>query len=454
MMILVIVLAADVSYLFIIAHEPVTEADVQLSFLPESQPLEKTMEGDWTKENGIRIHDGSSPCTIMLPNGTYRMYYTRAGGIVSAFSSDGLRWINESGVRISPEGMGSNQEKILSCAVIEIPDGYRMIYEGVQGEPPNDVHRFFSANSTDSLNWTKEDGVRLESVGTSDYGQVSAPDIVILPDGSLRMYYVGDFYHKGAEGNSIRSAISYDFGLTWTREGIRLLGEDTTDPDIIMLAGGEYRIFYSASPLDHEAGNMSVYSAWSPDGLNWTLELGLRLAPSRSYDIESCMDPDVVRLQNGSYRMYYSGMNSSGETNILSAVRLPFSLEGNLALDFSESKFYFVYPMDRLSFRFKGTNVGIKNIVGGMDQCYGTPVNYVHVIAPQGTNLLAPGESMWFKVLLGAEPYGSEPTPEGKYNFTLHLRFNFGLPDNFPALDNTHIFVKRLFRLRWLTALL
>jgi len=405
-------------------------------------------QGDWIKENGIRVRDGSSPCIVMLPNGAYRMYYTGTDGILSAFSSDGLTWTKESGVRISPEGEGSNQEKILSCAVIEIPSGYRMIYEGVQGTPPNDVHRFFSATSTDGLNWVKEDGVRLESLGTADYGQVSTPDIIALPNGSLRMYYVGDFYHKGAEGNSIRSAISHDFGWTWTREGGRALGENTMDPDIVKI-GNEYRMFYVTSPLGQKSGNLTIRSAFSSDGLNWKKEIGSRVRPGEPYDTENCRHPDVVRLPDGSYRMYYSGTNPNNETNILSALRRPFSAENSFALDFSESKFKFIYPMDRRYFTFKGTNNGTKSILVRLDQVECIPRSgFVHVTTPQGANYLAPGESIWFRLVLG-EPYGAPGSLEGTYNFTVSMRFNIYLPDVIPPLDNTHIFVNKSLQIKF-----
>ena len=408
-----------------------------------------TEQGDWLKEASIRVPEGVSSCTLMLPNGTYRMYYTGMDGILSAFSFDGLTWTVEDGVRISLGALGSEQERVCNCAVIEIPGGYRMIYEGVQGEPPNDVHRFFSATSTDGLNWTKEDGVRLESVGTSDYGQVSSPDIIILPDGSLRMYYVGDFYHKGAEGNSIRSAISYDFGLTWTREGSRALGENTMDPDIVKI-GNEYRMFYTTLPLGQKSGNLTICSAFSSNGLNWMEELGVRVAPSGPSDMKNCRHPDVVRLPDGAYRMYYTGMNSNNGTNILSALRLPFSAENSFALDFSESRFKFIYPMDRRYFTFKGTNNGTKNILARIDQaeCI-PPLGYVHVTTPQGTNYLAPGESIWFRLVLG-EPYGAPGSTEGTYNFTVSMRFNIYLPDVIPPIDDTYIFMNKSLQIEYI----
>ncbi len=290
----------------------------------EVKSEESSEQGDWVKEEGTRVPNVVSSCTVIILNATthidtYRMYYAH-GGICSTFSSDGLTWTVEDGIRISGGEPGSNQEATGSTAVIGDPGNYRMIYEGVQGQPPNDIHRFFSANSTDGLNWTKEEGIRLESVGTSDYGRVSVPDIIELPNGSLRMYYVGDFHYQGTEGNSIRSAISYDFGLTWTREGSRLLGEDTVDPDVIK-RGVEYRMFYTASPPGSDIHNKrSVYSALSSDGLNWSKEPGSRIASGGAYDMEDCADPDVVELPNGSYRMYYSGTDSNGENNILSAI--------------------------------------------------------------------------------------------------------------------------------------
>lgn len=271
--------------------------------------------GDWVKESGIRVSDGVSSCTIMLSDNTYRMYYTGMGGILSAVSSDGLTWTKESGIRIEP---GANP------AIIMLDNSsYRMIYDVREGEPPNAVLWFVSAISTDGLTWEEESGIRLESEGAPDYGAISVPDIIELPDGRHRMYYVGDMFNKGPEGyqNTIRCAISSDNGWTWERETISGIPPQCMDPDVIMLPDGTYRMFYTASLHGKWPGNLHVYSTISSDSLTWTKEEGVRLAPGGTYDTALCLDPDVVKLPDGTYRMYYSGQSEEpeGTIHILSA---------------------------------------------------------------------------------------------------------------------------------------
>ncbi len=238
--------------------------------------------GDWVKENGVRVSDGTPMCTIMLPDNTYRMYYTAASspnelGTFSAISADGLTWTKE-GVRI---------ENGFNSVVMQLDNGsYRMIFnEGGTPGGTEFVFWFVSATSTDGLTWVREPGIRLEDKG-------SVPDIIKLPDGRYRIYY--------CSLPAIQCAISSDNGLTWEKETTSGMPEGV-DPDVIMLPDETYRMFY----VDPISGG--IYSAVSHDGLTWTKEEGVRLTGHFA-------DPDVVELPNGTYRMYYCD-----PPNILSA---------------------------------------------------------------------------------------------------------------------------------------
>ena len=269
----------------------------------------------WIKEDGIRVENSISSCTILMSDGTYRMYYSGMGNILSVVSTDGLNWAKEPGARIS---RGANS------AIFKLSDdSYRMIYNEQEGIPPNANLWFVSAISSDGINWTKESGIRLKVEGAPDFGAISVPDIIKLPDGRYRMYYVGDMFNYGPKDkqNSIRCAISSDDGWTWEREIISGIPTQSMDPDVIILPNGNYLMFFTASPPGKWPGNLHVYSAISIDGLIWTKEEGVRLAPGGAYDKELCLDPDVVELPDGSYRMYYSGQNEefSHITHILSA---------------------------------------------------------------------------------------------------------------------------------------
>jgi hypothetical protein len=249
----------------------------------------------WTKEPGVRVAEGAVPCVVPLGDSAYRLYYSGAGGIFSAVSTDGLDFTSDSGVRIT---QGDSAEFIVADpAVVRISDGYRMYYKGAtgMGGPGQARHRIFSAISSDGLSWTKE-GLRYSNLGSPDYGWTSVPDAIILPDGRVRIYYV-----SGTGG--IRSIISND-GLSFALEdGVRL---PCVDPNITWLPDSSFRLFFStAVGLPQHIGY-----ADSPDGLNFTI-IDTILDPGGPHDSLQCLDPSAIRLSDGRTRVYYGGMNRS-----------------------------------------------------------------------------------------------------------------------------------------------
>jgi predicted GH43/DUF377 family glycosyl hydrolase len=263
-------------------------------------PLEETLSSSWTKDNGVRL-TGGVPFVLALPDGTYRMYYTigGGGGILSANSSDGLNWIEESGVRIANGARGSEEDIVADPTVIQLDDGsYRMYYSGKTGPGGPDtgaINRIYSAISFDGLNWQKE-GLRVESVGTPDNGWASVSEIVRTFDGRYRLYYVGNaVFHPYSD--YIVSAISDD-GLNFTREGkVAGLPALAHDPAVITFSNGTYWLFYS--------WGSSIYTARSTTGRNFTLDYAPVVVPGGTYDPLMAIDPSVVLFADGTYRVYY-----------------------------------------------------------------------------------------------------------------------------------------------------
>ncbi len=120
----------------------------------------------------------------------------------------------------------------------------------------------------------------------------SMPEPIQLADGTYRMYY-GVSLDPPVAGamTAIHSATSSD-GLTWTVEGgHRLLGDgDGGGPDgipanegiingpaVVRLSDGTYRMYYQASTQGTMPPDFRVKSATSPDGLTWTREEGTRI---------------------------------------------------------------------------------------------------------------------------------------------------------------------------------
>ncbi len=143
-------------------------------------------------------------------------------------------------------------------------------------------------------------------VSNGDYWN---PDVVRLANGQLRMYYE---YQPSGNVKNIYSLISSD-GLTWESEnGIRI--SEGNMPAVVQLPDGRWRIYYN------DCGSFG--SAISEDGLNFVKEGGYRLEPSgEGYEAYGIRHPTVVKLDDGTYRMYYDAQEADGrQERILSAV--------------------------------------------------------------------------------------------------------------------------------------
>ncbi len=70
------------------------------------------------------------------------------------------------------------------------------------------------------------------------------------------------------------------------------------DPDVVKLDNGQYRMYYGQSPEKPDSGNNHpILSAISTNGKTFSPEPGVRVANG--------VFPDVIHLQNGQWRMYY-----------------------------------------------------------------------------------------------------------------------------------------------------
>ena len=215
-----------------------------------------------------------SPRAIALPGGGYRLYYTQ----------------------ILPR---------LGAAAGAVDYG-------------NATSRILSAFSDDGVSWTPEAGVRLSAAqgGAGEYRVVSSEVVPVLHgSGRLRMYY------ECATGplsvpNSIRSAISEDGGLGWTPEpGVRWgNGEGNfMAPRILFLPDGRIRLYCC------ERGRGIVSAVSDGDGLNFTEEPGVRIAPGGRFDTQVAFAPEIMHLAGVGYLAYYAGYSASNRAQILRA---------------------------------------------------------------------------------------------------------------------------------------
>jgi hypothetical protein len=278
-----------------------------------------------------------SPRVLALPGGGFRMYFSQilprngypsgandydnaSTRILSAWSSDGVRWVPEAGVRLLPQEAGAGDFRVVSSEVVPIGDGrrLRMYFEccpGSQGV----TNSIRSATSDDGLRWALEPGSRVESAGHN----YAAPRIVFLEDGRLRMYLFD-------RGEGIISLVSSD-GLRFDHEpGVRIAQDTDHDrlcafaPEIIRVAGVGYVMYYAGYSDPKKA---SILRAESTDGLRWTKRprpvitpTARRLGPQRlgpgGWDAAKASEMCLIRLPEGPgqltrYRIFYEACDGT-----------------------------------------------------------------------------------------------------------------------------------------------
>lgn len=222
-----------------------------------------------------------------LFDGEYvRVYFCRGVNVVVARSKDGAKW-EEKAVQVS--GL-SNSMIALDPEVVHLPDGkYRMYYYEhplAKGKPLSIPGTFTiaSAISDDGFSFAKEPGVRFQ------YERVMDPDVVQIGD-RWRMF-------ASQDGKTV-SAVSHDNGLSFAFESY--LSLDSWVTSTIEVPGG-YRMYYHAQETPPR-----IYSAFSPDGVTWTKDQGLRIGegPAGSPDAGGAGSMAAVRA-NGMYWLVYA----------------------------------------------------------------------------------------------------------------------------------------------------
>lgn len=216
----------------------------------------------------------------------------------------------------------------VSPRIVALPaGGYRMYYTQIlprigfpkgANDYDNATSRILSATSADGVKWNPEPGVRLspQQGGAGDFRVVSA-EVVPVADGSgrLRMYYECCAGPQ-SQRNSIRSAVTDD-GLTWkveTGTRLRLNEQNLSSPRIIFLDDGRCRLYCG------ERGRGIISSVSDDGGVTFELEPGVRIAPDQPFDRYIAFAPEIMRLPDGGYRMYYAGYSELKRANILTAV--------------------------------------------------------------------------------------------------------------------------------------
>lgn len=155
--------------------------------------------------------------------------------------------------------------------------------------------------------WVKEAGARVEGSRDLDRAKVQAPSIVRAPDGRFRLFYTAIGPGKPFRDcqGYILSAMSED-GLDFSAEpGIRIAPDPALPqlslrvlaPSMTELLGGGWRLYFEArGPADMPT---AIMSALSEDQLNWRVEPGVRMSAPGGVGA-----PRFLRLADGSGRLF------------------------------------------------------------------------------------------------------------------------------------------------------
>ncbi len=259
---------------------------------PESQVIGSFTSFDaiqWTQEEGVRLNAplGQSitdPFVVRLPDGTWKMFFKTERADVQR-STPGAPPAPLSPSAPGPQLGGASADRpcLPEKRMIAIPDPNGPSY-----------HQVLIAKSADGLAWQTDNRVVID--------QASVPEGLRMPDGRLVIYAVDG---SGIGGPGLVYAESKDEGKTWTCSKVNIQG---ADPDVVMLPDGRIRLYYiefpfgpgqaPANPMQGDKPNR-VKSAISSDGKNFAVEEGSRL------EGVAYTDPDVIRVGN-EWFMYVS----------------------------------------------------------------------------------------------------------------------------------------------------
>ena len=168
--------------------------------------------------------------------------------------------------------------------------------------------------------WTREAGIRIEGTRDLDASKTQAPGVIARPGGGFRLFYTGvgpGRPYPECQGY-ILSAVSDD-GLEFSVEpGIRLAPDPAVEymslrllaPSIVQLADGRWRMYVEARGTSQQPP--VITSAISEDQLQWRHEPGVRLSTSGGLG-----GPRLTQLPGGRCRLLacaddYGPMGRSG----------------------------------------------------------------------------------------------------------------------------------------------
>jgi len=274
---------------------------------------------EWTRE-GETFSPGSPgepdslrafrPWVLEDESGALHMWYSGHDGttwrILQAVQRRAEGW-SRLGVAIDAGFAGESDEYgVQSPCVVKTPGGLLMAYAGFDGE----ADRLHMATSSEGHEWVAHGTIMQR--GDEDALGASHPCLVITGE-RWWLFFSGYDGQQNGRRAAVLGAVSPS-GASWDRIGTVLEpAEDelaVSHPCVLEIAGTLY-MFYGSD----DGTRVSIALATSTDGISWE-RLGTTLGPSGGGpDGLSAHSPCALRLNDGSIRMWYSGL-PVGDTDL------------------------------------------------------------------------------------------------------------------------------------------
>jgi len=261
--------------------------------------------------NVVRLSSAVLQSTATIGGAPHYFYIRGSTLVYSATTADdGLSFIEDAGIRLSTSTSPQLAiSSITGLAIIPLAaGGYRMLYAAVSTGPTNNLYSIVSATSSDGLAWANDTGTRLGNANGST-GFIGSPSLLKMSSGKWRIYYTANTDNTAAAANrGIYTGQSSDEGLTFPTTA-QALAPRAGDVAAMKRTDGKIRLLYTAPTASTSTVNSAVYSLISAygdvDGSLFSAEAGIRLSTISTGGFLS--SPFVLRsTESWRWRMYYN----------------------------------------------------------------------------------------------------------------------------------------------------
>jgi predicted GH43/DUF377 family glycosyl hydrolase len=246
------------------------------------------------------------PWVLEEGDDTLRMWYSghdgTTGRILAAVRRPGGAW-ERLGVAIDAGLTGdSDRYGVESPSVVHTLGGYLMAYAGFDGE----ATRLHMATSDDGQHWTAQGTIMQR--GPDEALGASHP-CLLATEAGWWLFFCGYDGSRDSRHAAILAAVS-PTGASWDRVGTILepvaAELAVSHPCVIEIARTFY-LFYASD----DGGTSSVAVATSADGVSWNRHGTVLAASDDGAEKGGVYSPCVVRLHDGSLRMWYAALAGS-----------------------------------------------------------------------------------------------------------------------------------------------